>query len=289
MIIDENINLLYERFLHLAQHILCNDEVAKEVTNNALKEVREKSKTEFSISLAQKILDDEIENFFQKLLKEIKIDSEKAKKMLFSILDKRFSYLVRKKIINDSIAMTIEDANDIVQNALMTVHKKCRSAKPKGTFIQWAQTVLSNKYKEYRRTFNRNKSRTESLSQEDYEPIYTKRMSDVVSQRKSEKQVALKETEQSSTNLFKKDPFENDPYDWSPSILIESKDIKNNLLRIVRKMEEPCKSVFKVLFSEGNVQAVHRHFPDLTRKQIDVIICRCRQKLKAEALKWSIL
>lgn len=289
MIIDENINLLRERFLHLAQHILCNEEAAREVANNALNEVREKAKTEFSISWAQKILDDEIENFFQKFLEEIKADSEKAKRMLFSILDKRFSSLVRKKIINDSIEMTIEDANDIVQNALMTVHKKCRSAKPKGTFIQWAQTILANKYKEYRRAFKIKKTRTESLSQQDYEPIYTKKMSSVVSQRKSEKQVVSKEAEQSSNNLLKKDPFVDDPYDWSPSILIESKDLKTSLLRIVKQMEEPCKSVFKVLFSEGDIQAVHRQFSDLTRKQIDVMICRCRQKLKAEALKWSIL
>jgi len=185
--------------------------------------------------------------------------------------------------------MSEEDAKDIVQNALIIVYQKCRSAKPRGTFVQWAQTVLSNKYKEYRRAFKRNKSRTESLSEEDYEPMYTKRISDLVSKRKSEKQVKLKDVAYSSHQSHKKDPFEDGPYDWPPSILVECKDLKNLLLKTVKNMKEPCKSVFMALFSEGDVQAVHRQFPDLTRKQIDVIICRCRKKLKAVAFKERIL
>ena len=86
-----------------------------------------------------------------------------------------------------------------------------------------------------------------------------------------------------------RDRFESDPYDWSPTVLAENKDLKNCLLSLTKKMDERCKKVFEVLFSEGDIGFVYKQFPGLTRERIDVIVSRCRKKLKNEAIRGSIL
>lgn len=285
----ENLFYLNERFLHLAQNILCDKDAAKEVSDNVIAKIETQFKKEFSSASMLKIFDEEIERFFQELITQIRAGSEKSRKLLFKILDKRFSYLLRKKISFDINLMDREDANDILQNSLITIFQKLCYAKPKGTFIQWAQTILLNKYKEYRRRCEIKNKRIKRLLQDQFEPIYFKTISKVISKRKTEKQVKTLGLDSTSSIILNTDPFEEDPYDWKPSILVESSDLKYCLLKIIGKMEEPCKRIFKALFAEGDVQAVHKQFPNLTRSQIDVLICRCRQKLKKEAIKRSIL
>lgn len=290
--IFENLNA---RFLHLAQNILCNREAAIKVAHKALDKVRNRYKElppqKSFIQWTQKVLDNEIEYYFQELIKEIKADSAKSEIKLFNILDKRFMYLTNKKIFFDKENLSTEDAKDIIQNALFTVAEKCRTSKPKGTFIQWAQTILKYKYLEYRRDVKRRKP-DKSLSEEEYERVYTETMSDVITKGRGEKEIKPEELESLKINIPDQsdmDPFLNDPNSFSPTIIPEYKDLKRHLLKIVKKMGERCKRVFKVLFSQGDRKFMYQEFPELTGPQIDVIVSRCRKQLKDKALKEGIL
>ena len=161
---SEIIKLLFERFLHLAQNILCDRKAALQVSNKAIESVQsqsgEWSLDENMIQWATDFLDKEIECYFQELIGMIKSGSAESENMLCNILYKRFMMITCKKVALDNI-LRPEDADDIVQNALLTVAKKCRTAKPKGTFIQWAQTILKYKYGEYRRKKNKQAAQTE--------------------------------------------------------------------------------------------------------------------------------
>ena len=291
---NEKIKLLHERFLQLARYVLCVDEAAKKVAENAIK-VIEKNYEKISadksfIKESKIILDDEIENYFQAILEKIKSNSKGAEEVLYQILQKRFMLIVNNKIQRDSVDFQIEDIEDIVQIALGTVYKKCKESQPKGKFIQWAQEILRYKYLESRRIFFKNKKRVESLSQEEYEPVYTKKIGDFIKKkRSSEKPTEQKLTPLEMSSSSERKPFEEDPFDWQPLLLVECKNLKKHLLSIVKKMGDRCKKVFDVLFSGGDVTAIHEKFPDLSKQQIYVIISRCRSQLKAKALERGIL
>jgi len=285
---------LYARFLNLAQKILCNREAAIEVAQKALDTARDRYKklppAQSFIQWTQQVLDDEIECYFQELIKEIKDCSEKGEVKLFNILNKRFLCLTMNKINNDAILST-EDAKDIVQNALLTVAEKCRTSKPKGTFIQWAQTILNYKYLEYRRYAKRRKP-DKSLSEEEYDKAYTETMSAVMKKGRGEKEMIPEETESLQIDTEDEsslDPFVNDPNDVPISIILEYKDLKQHLLSVVKKMGERCKRVFQVLFSQGDRKFMYKEFPELTAPQIDVIVSRCRKQLKDLAMKEGIV
>lgn len=287
----EKNQLLYERFLQLIQKILLNAGAAKEVALTIMKTVDSKYTIDQAIEQASDIMDYHIENYLKNLITEVKMNSKIAEQKLFTILNRRFSCSVFNKIAKDNIKMSQQDAVDIVQNALMTVLLKCRSVKPikaKGTMIQWTQAILKNKFGDYRRSLKRKLKRLDSLSVQDYEPIYLIKLSDVASKRKQEKGVNPQHVELSNNNPSDDDPFEIDPYSWQPGNF-ETKDQKKRLLKLVKKMDDRCKKVFTALFSKADVQAVHKQFPELTRKQIDVIISRCRSKLKTAAIKGRIL
>ncbi|MFQ5769328.1 MAG: hypothetical protein ACE5HX_02245 [bacterium] len=284
---------LHERFLHLAQYILCNREAAKIVATKALKVVREKYKEippeEKFLIWAQTVLDNEIENYFQERLEKIKANSKTAETELFKILQKRFLFLVKNKINRDNVDLDPEDAEDIVQYALKTVYEKCKTSKPKGKFIQSAQQISSNKYLECRKKILRNKKRMERLTKEEYEPVYTQKIADFIKKKSSEKPMAQELTPLQKSNSLDRKPFEDDPFDWQPVLLTECSDLKKHLLSLVKKMSERCKKVFEVLFSGGDVESIHKKFPDLTRQQIYVVISKCRSQLKAKAMEKGIL
>lgn len=293
MNIDKNIELLYERFLHTAQYILWSEEAAKSVTRKAIKVVREKHKKippeKSLLKWAQSILDDEIEVYFQELLKEIKANSKSAETELFKILSERFLYLVNNKISRDTVYIGKENAEDIVQNAIKTVYEKCKISPPKSKFIQWAQQILKNKYWECRKKIIRNEITTESISQEEYEPIYTKKIGDIIKKRRSEKPMDQESPSLKYSNSLGREPFEEDPYDWQPIVLLECKDLKKRLLSLVKKMSERCRRVFKILFSGGDSKALYKEFPELTEAQVHVVTSRCRSQLKAKAIEGGIL
>ena len=292
---EELIQLFNERFLHLAQNIVCNDEAARIIAKNASEAIRQRldeMKSQDSlIQWTQDILDAEIEKYFQGLLHEIKDGSGAVRNKLMKMLNERFSKIIKNKIMYDE-GMTLEDAKDIVQNALKTVSERYRDANPRGTFIQWAQMVLKNKYLEYRRSHFKHRKRSQSLLNEKYEPVYKKRMSDVLQRKRTVKEVTTEEVETLGiqvSDAAKQNALECDPYEWDPAVLVDYMDLKCNLLSIIKDMGKRCRRVFKVLFSEGHVKFVHQAFPNMTRNQIDVIISRCRKKLRLELKKLGII
>ena len=300
-LMENNIfELLHARLLHLAQNILCDQEAARSVTLRAIERFQAQFKENEQETVAQKqfvqwtqaVLDEEIENYFQELIQNIKADSNKAEEKLVNILYRRFLCLANHKMKMDREIIDRNDTDDIVQNALQTVFLKCRRSKPKGTFIQWAQTVLNNKYRERRRINIERKNRFKSISQEEYEPIYQKRLVDVMRRRKSEKETSLikeRPLPKAKINQIAEDPLENDPYHLHPVLLVECIDLKKRLLSLVKKMGEQCKRVFEVLFSQGDAKMLYERFPHLSREQMYVVLSRCRSQLKKEAQKWGIL
>ncbi|MFO7891278.1 MAG: hypothetical protein R6V04_13180 [bacterium] len=244
------------------------------------------------INWAQKILDEEIDQYFLALVEGIKQNSEKCEKELFDILYRRFSNLMQRKMYRDRNYIQKADGEDIVQNALKIVFEKCKYSEPKGSFIQWAQTILNNKYKEYRRKMSRERKQIKSLSAEEYEPIYKKRLSDVIRKRNVSLKTENSENKGKKTamNFNSEENIFNDAvYRWHPVELSECEDLKNHLLKIVQGMGERCKKVFSLLFSTGDIKVIHEAFPDLSRSRIDVIISRCRKRLKQEAIKRRII
>jgi len=293
---NDNLKILYERFLHLVQEILCERESVEIVAKKAVDKIKQQAivfkENELLIKWSQEILDEEIDEYFSELIQGIKQNSKECEKKLFEILNKRFSHLIQKKIYRDRDHIKPEDGQDIIQNALKIVFEKCRSSKPKGTFIQWAQTILNNKYREYRRRVTREHSRIKSLDNEEYEPIYDKRISDVMKKRRIS--AKLDNSENKKRNLkvdldVGKNIFNDAVYRWHPIELSECEDLKKHLLEIVEGMGERCKKVFSLLFSTGDIKVIHEAFPDLSRSRIDVIISRCRKRLKQEAIKRRIL
>jgi len=284
---NEKNKLLYDRFLHLARYILCVDEAAKIVAENAIK-VIEKNYEKISadksfIKESKIILDNEIENYFQAILEKIKSNSKGAEEVLYQILQKRFMSI-------DSLDMQPEDVEDVVQIALGTVLKKCKESKPKGTFIQWAQKILKHKYLDKKRIIIKNSNRSATLSQEKFEPVYTKKIGDFIKKKRSSEKPAEREsTHPDMPDFSERKPFEEDPFDWQPLLLVECKNLKKHLLSIVKKMGERCKKVFDVLFAGGDVKAIHEKFPDLPKERVYVIVSRCRNQLKTIALERGIL
>lgn len=290
---NHDLEKLSERFLHLIQEILCMRKSSEIVLNRAMNKIQENSysfgSSEALITWAQKRLDEEIDQYFSELIEGIKQNSKNCEKELFQILQRRFSFLIQKKMYRDRYFIQRADGEDIVQNALKIVFEKCKVSESKGTFIQWAQTILNNKYKEYRRKLFKERKQIKSLSAEEYEPIYKKRLGDVIRKRsvslKTENHKHKTESDSNSDDNI----FNDAIYRWHPVELSECEDLKNHLLEIVSGMGERCKKVFSLLFSTGDIKAIHEAFPDLSRNRIDVIISRCRKRLKQEAIKRRIL
>lgn len=293
---NRDYKLLYERFLHLAQKILCDADSAKIVAEKALEKIKtdcslDEPKETF-INWSQRLLDESVEKYFDDLIGSFRNNCREAEKKLFKILNKRFSYLIQHKVYMDKNYINSDDGQDVVQNALKIVFEKCKTSKPKGTFIQWAQTILNNKYRELRRSRRKSSYRIRSLSNEDYEPVYTKRISDVMSTRSSTKEIRPGQVEQMDKEISEgrdQNVFNDDPYRWQPVQLSECEDLKKNLLKIIRNMGDRCKKVFEILFSKADVRSIHEAFPDLSRSRIDVMIFRCRKRLKEQALKRRVL
>jgi DNA-directed RNA polymerase specialized sigma24 family protein len=293
---EEKLNhRLYERFFHLAQNILRDDGAAKLVAKNALKVFKyqyENALTQDAlVHFIHDILDEEIDHYFQELLGDIRKGSEKAENILMNIMNKRFIRITQKRVQYDE-CLNDDDAKDIVQNALKTVSEKCRDAEPRGTFIQWAQTVLKNKYMEYRKARYRDGQRIHGLSDDGYESGNLKKMNGVLYRKRSVKEVSLSEIETheyKSSDSADNDVIECDPYRWGPIVWVEYTDLKNSLLSLMEKMDKRCRKVFEVLLTERHVKFVNRAFPNMTRNQIDVIISRCRKKLKKKVQTLGVL
>jgi len=304
---EEFFQKLSARFLHLAQDILCDREAAVEIANMALERVRgefknpasleqlSKSTSKEFILWTQKVLDNEIENYFQKLVAEIKSGSKKSEGQLFTALNRRFLRLASKRIVGEKENMTAKDVDDIVQNALLTVSQKYRAAQPRGTFIQWAQTILRNKYREYRRKYKKWGWLTGSSIAEKDESTYTKTISDVIikgRKAKEDNEKEIKPSQRKAADQPENSPVEDvrDPLEW-----LIGDDLKTKLLAIVKRMGEQCKRVFQVLFLWGErdrkfiYEKLRDEFPDETSDNIYVIVSRCRKRLKEEAQKGGIL
>ena len=76
-----------------------------------------------------------------------------------------------------------------------------------------------------------------SLSEENYEPIYEKRLSDVVSKRSlspSGENRKIAKMNASEENKAEENIFNQAVYRWHPVELSECEDLKNHLLEIIQ-------------------------------------------------------
>lgn len=86
-----------------------------------------------------------IETLFQRALKGEKT----ARDELFTALSARFQLIAQKRVWDN------QDAEEIAQDALMTVFDKYMDAQPRSGHMAWAYKVLSNKILHYYRTNSR--------------------------------------------------------------------------------------------------------------------------------------
>ena len=85
---------------------------------------------------------------------------EKAEKRLFEQLSARFRLLARHRIWNGA------DAEEIAQEALMTVAREYRRVQITASFSAWAHKILDNRVLAYIQSAKRQAGRTEKLSEE---------------------------------------------------------------------------------------------------------------------------
>jgi hypothetical protein len=290
---EEKMTKLHARFLYLAQEIICDRNAALSVADSAVMRVRqldqELNSEEQNILWMMKIFNEEIDFYFNNLKHQIINNSKHAEEKLYHILSNRFSKIVTNKFDNEKEFkeyFTKEDTEEIIQNALIIVHKKLSSSEPKGTFIQWAQMICKYTFLEYRKRKIKMMTRTVRIDQDD-DKRTLKSLANLVTSRKK-----VKEHGEFTTNNISKliqDHLEEDRFMWSPFEVEKARDIEKCLLSIVKHMAEPCKRIFHALFTYRTEKAVFAQFPDHRPDQLYVMISRCRTRLKEKASAEGII
>jgi|GEM_PF-1065468 len=263
---DELFRLLCERFSRLSQYIFWEGNVTKEVVAAAMQNVRDRF-AEWSRSRSkldakdndkrhdepfakwtQRILDEEIERYFNKIVAEIKAGSRSAEAKLFTILDKRSTYLIKGLFLRYGVVVNEDDAEDIKQKALITISRKYLTATPHGTFIQWAQQILNYKFLDYLRVHIKNANRTADLAVVENEP----------------------------------------DQQWLQIASIGKDELKKILLPLVARLKPECKRIFEFLLSGRDPKSIYGLFPNLRRGTIYSRVFRCRKELKQKLTEEGI-
>ena len=306
---EEMFQHFYERFLHLAQKILWVDKVTQEVTRKTLESFKEQyqryiQKAHF-IEWTQELADSEIDRFFIGLIRTIKDDSDKMKKnlsnnkeikfrldqnieILMQILNRRFMFIGKKKINVDQRVLDTNDLKEIIQRTLLVILKKFQKENFKGKFIQWAQMVFYNKYREYRKKKYRECLRQRSISQEDYEHEYKERLHYSVRYKKEEIEKIQNIdgiTKKVIEEYEKEEPYIDDPFTVDPESLVISKEMKNIIKSLLLKSQDKCKRVFEALLSGCDIHDVYKIYPEISYVKAH----RCREQLKKELMEWGIM
>ena len=297
---DHFFNNLYDRFLNTAQEILCNRNAASLVAEKAIKRFKDKYHNRKGKSpqgklmpqWAIEVLDSEINNYFLEILDQVRKQDKRAENIFLTIIERRYQKNMVSKIASDIIHWDKCDVEDIVQEARSITFNKCLEVRFEGLFIQWAQTILNNKYRERRRQKVRQIIREKHIDDETFEKKYSKRLSDMVSKKRTP-EVDPDEAEEMIGTLPKQspaDPFEGDAHYFKPDIIVEGNDLKEQLLNLVKRIKrKACQKVFAVLFSDGDRKFMYKQFPNRTNQQIDLLVSQCRKQLRLEALKAGII
>jgi len=262
----ELFKLLCERFSRLSQYIFWEGNVTKEVVDAAMQNVRDRfaewsqSRTKLDAKdkdkrqdkpfakWTQQILDEEIERYFNKIVAEIKAGSRSAEAKLFTILDKRSTYLIKRFFVRYGVLVNEDDVEDIKQKALATISQKYLTSTPRGTFIQWAQKILKHKFLDYRKVYIRNANRMADLAVAENEP-----------------------DEQ-----------------WLRIASIGKDELKKILLPLVARLKPECKRIFEFLLSDREQKDLYNEFPNVRRSTVYTRVCRCRKELKQKLIEEGI-
>ena len=291
---------IHDRFLKSAQEILCDGEAAVIAADNAVQRFGEvyhnrrgkPPRTHTLLQWAQEILDLEIDAYFHGMVDQIQKQEKKIERKFLNMSETKLKRNIQTKINYDFVHWDKSDIEDVVSEAVHIVSNKCMETEFKGLFIQWAQTILNNKYRERRRQKIRKMLRERKIEDESYERKYDQRISDVIEKRRKtevdpEEACERREDYPCDDSV---DPFEGDVHYFEPDTLVEGMDLKEQLLGLVKRIKrKACAQVFHVLFSEGDRKFMAEQFPNRTKAQIDLLVSQCRRQLKQEALKAGIL
>lgn len=298
----------HERFLHLVQQILWIEKVTKEVAKNALESFKKQyqefiQKTNF-IEWTQELVDEEIDRFFIGLIKKIKEDSDIMKErslkdkeiqfrldqnteLFMQVLNRRFMFIGKKKINMDRQVLDINDLKEIIQRTLLVILNKFKTEKFKGKFIQWAQMVFYNKYREYRKKKYREWLRVRSISQEDYEREYKERLNYRSRIKKEEFELTQNMAEMYNKVIReyeKEESYIDDPFTVDPESLVIGKEVRKIIKSLLMKSQDKCKRVFEALLSGCDIHDVYKIYPEISYVKAH----RCREQLKKELMEWGI-
>lgn len=291
---------IHDRFLTSAQEILCHGDLARTAAENAVQRFRDEyirhnerpPKKCSLIQWAQDVLDLEIDVCFHRMMDQIRNQDKKTEKTFLTMIKEKFSRNIQNKISIDSLHWDKCEIEDVVSEAVIIVSTRCLKVKFKGLFIQWAQTVLNNKYRERRRQKIRKMVRERQIEDEEYEKRYDRRLPDVIGKRQGT-EVDPKEAEATRQDFADEDPvnpFDGDAYYFGPDVLIEGSDLKEQLLKLIKRIKrKACAKVFRVLFSEGDRKFMAEQFPNHTKQQIDLLVSQCRKQLKLQAERMGVL
>lgn len=291
---------MHDRFLNSAQDILCDSEAAQSVASAAVQKFQKESvkwekrslRTQSLLQRAIEYLDTEIDSYFLHMLDKIRHQDRQTEKTFLTMIEDKFRRNIHYKISFDSVHWDKPDIDDVVNEAVSIVSRRGTEAEFKGLFIQWAQTVLNNKYRERRRQKIRQMLRERKIEDEAYEKRYDSRLSDVVDKRRAT------EVDPEEASVRKRDfpeqepadPFAGDVHYFEPDVLIEGEDLREQLLVLVKRIKrKACAKVFRVLFSEGDRKFMAEQFPNRTKQQIDLIVSQCRKQLRLEAERMGVL
>ncbi len=257
---------LCERFSRLTQYILWERDVTKRVVDEAMQNVKghfaewarktdcvtsgniDKRHDESFAKWTQRILDEEIEHYFQKIVAEIKTGSRSAEARLFTILDKRFTYLIKGLFLRYKVVVDEDDAKDIKQQALITISQKYEDCTPRGNFIQWAQQILKYNFLDYLKVHTSNVNRKADL-------------------------VGIETNPQQQ---------------WLQIPSIEGVELRARLLALAARMSQECKQIFDFLMSDRDPKSIYELFPNLSRGNVQIKVSRCRKKLREKLVAEGI-
>lgn len=249
--IREICDKLAVRFYHLAQNILWDQDLSKEIAEKAVSEAREKLEDCLSsassvksatgqvtddswVKLAHRAFYKEIDKYLKNLIDRAKINKE-AENHLFDILYKHLQHSTRFKSIRYKI--NEEDAQDLLFETLKTIYLRYTTAKPQGTYLLWMEKILYNKVGDYFRKNRRLSALNVRITDDSEYPVKD-------------------DTQEDRLFVF-------------------------FLLEAIKKMDKRCKHYFKILIAnDSDNVAIYNEYPQIRPETIQTQLSRCRKKLK---------
>ncbi len=179
-----------------------------------------------------------VDKTIEELAEAAKAGDAAAEDRLFSLLERSFLLVAKYRIRN------LEDAEDIVHDALGTALCKYKSAELAKGFLPWAFLVLRNKIGNYYmkkarcnlRTFDPTDSNTS------WQPV-----SGII----------------------------------TPDRFVELMELEERLKQAISRMEEPCRKILSLLLTRAPRSEIQREFPGIPMSTVDTRIHNCRKKLRA--------